>query len=160
MKRKKMNQPINEFQGEYRWLSNFFIGEPLRVLGMTFQTSEHMYQALKTTDPVEVKAVLSCQSPGEAKRLGKTLTLREDWDSVKDRAMELCVGHKFAANPNLTERLLATGSTYLLEGNTWHDNYWGGCQCDKCAFLDWHNKLGYTLMRYRDNASRWLNIDI
>lgn len=155
-----MNMAINEFQGDYRFLSNFFVGEPLRVLGMTFMTSEHMYQALKTIDPVEVKAVLSCQSPGEAKRLGKSLTLREDWDSIKDRAMELCIGHKFASNPKLTEKLLDTGSTFLLEGNTWHDNYWGACSCTNCGYDDWQNKLGYTLMRYRDNSSRWLKIDI
>jgi ribA/ribD-fused uncharacterized protein len=127
---------------------------------MTFQTSEHLYQALKTTDPSEVRAVISCQTPGESKRLGATLTLRPDWDSVKDRAMEICVAHKFAANPDLLEKLLDTGSTYLLEGNTWHDNYWGGCQCDNCTFVDWHNKLGYTLMRYRDTMSRWMKIDI
>jgi ribA/ribD-fused uncharacterized protein len=155
-----MNQPINEFQGDYRFLSNFFIGAPLRVMGMTFQTSEHMYQALKTTDPAEVRAVMSCQTPGEVKRLGRTLTIRPDWDSVKDRAMELCTGYKFAANPDLLEKLMATGNTYLLEGNTWHDNYWGACSCERCESVDSYNKLGYTLMRYRDNANRWLKVDI
>ena len=151
---------INEFQGDYRFLSNFYIGNPLKVLGMTFQTSEHMYQALKTTDPVEVRSILACQTPGEAKRLGKDLTLRPDWDQVKDRAMELCVGYKFAANPDLLFKLLDTGSTFLVEGNHWHDNYWGACFCDRCKGVDQHNKLGYTLMRYRDSMNRWTAIDI
>lgn len=151
---------ISEFQGDYRFLSNFYIGNPLKVHGMTFQTSEHLYQALKTIDPVEVKAILSCQSPGEAKRLGKTLTLREDWDSIKDRAMELCVSHKFMANNDLLIRLLETGSEFLVEGNSWHDNYWGACSCDRCQGVEQHNKLGYTLMRFRDSMNSWMKLDI
>lgn len=154
------NHCIREFQREYRFLSNFYVGRPLRVNGMTFQTSEHLYQALKTLDPVEVKEVMACPTPGEAKRLGKSLTLREDWDNIKDRAMELCVAHKFSANPDLLEQLLNTGNAYLLEGNSWHDNYWGVCTCDRCETVEGHNKLGYTLMRYRDTMNSWMKLDI
>lgn len=151
---------INEFQGDYRFLSNFWIGKPLTVHGMVFQTSEHLYQALKTTDPVEVGAVIQCQTPGEAKRLGSTLTLRPDWEQVKDRAMEICVAHKFSSNPDLLQRLLVTGSEFLIEGNKWHDNYWGICSCTQCEGVAKQNKLGYTLMRYRDSMNSWMKMDI
>ena len=151
---------ISEFQGQYRFLSNFYVGEPLYANGMRFQTSEHLYQAFKSTIREEVLQVLNAPTPGAAKRMGANLTLRDDWDKIKDRAMEICIGLKFTANPDLTRQLLATGNEFLVEGNSWHDNYWGACVCQKCQGLDQHNKLGYTLMRYRDSVRRWNEIDI
>lgn len=152
---------IKEFKGDYRFLSNFYIGNPIVLNGSaSFQTSEHLYQAFKTTDVEEMLEIAACSSPGKAKRLGAKITLRSDWDAVKDRVMEICTVRKFGANPELLNALIATGDAELIEGNTWHDNYWGVCSCDECQGLDQKNKLGYTLMRYRDMMRPWYIIDI
>ena len=51
---------------------------------------------------------------------------------------------KFTNNDalHLKERLLKTGKEELVEGNTWHDNYWGNCTCEKCKNIAGQNKLG------------------
>jgi ribA/ribD-fused uncharacterized protein len=152
---------INEFQGPYRFLSNFYEGlYPIRVGDFDFKTAEHLYQALKTEDLDEAKAIEDCATPGEAKRMGKTLTLRGDWDVVKDRAMEITVSRKFLSDPELLPLLLRTGDATLVEGNRWHDNYWGECLCDNCSGLPKLNTLGQVLMRLRKDFRRWTDVDI
>ena len=51
---------------------------------------------------------------------------------------------------NFKNRLLATGDELLVEGNYWHDNYFGFCYCEKCSQLPKHNQLGKILMRIRE----------
>lgn len=71
---------INSFSGEYRFLSNFFI-EP----DATHVEGE--YQKNKTLDPT-IRKMFDGLSPGKAKRFGKTIELRPDWDQIKDEVME------------------------------------------------------------------------
>ena len=61
---------------------------------------------------------------------------------------DVCVA-KFTMNESLKERLLATGDEELVEGNEWHDNYWGNCTCDNCKDIPGRNQLGKTLMKVR-----------
>ena len=53
------------------------------------------------------------------------------------------------ADPDLRTQLLATGDEELVEGNRWHDRYWGRCYCDKCGGTG-QNALGTLLMQIRD----------
>lgn len=151
---------IKEFKDEYRFLSNFY-PSVIHIDGLgVFRTGEHLYQALKSVDLYEIDAVMECGTPGEAKRLGSKLTLRLDWESVKVRAMEITVARKFQQNPHLLDMLLATYTQELVEGNTWHDNYWGACSCEKCKNKTQRNMLGNILMAYRDEAYNWSKLDI
>ncbi len=61
-----------------------------------------------------------------AKRYGRSLSLRTDWNQVKDQIMLDIVRSKFS-NPRLRSALSKTGTCYLFEGNNWHDVYWGVC---------------------------------
>lgn len=152
---------IKEFQGPYRFLSNFYEGlYPIRVGDFDFKTAEHFYQALKTDDLTEAKKIEECATPGEAKRMGKTLTLRQDWEVVKDRAMEIVVSRKFLSDPELMPLLLRTGDAMLVEGNSWHDNYWGACSCVHCDGKEKYNMLGQILMRLRKDFVNWTKVDI
>lgn len=63
-------------------------------------------------------------NPSEAKKLGRKVTLRKDWESVKIKIMEEIVRAKFVQNPELAQKLIATGNAYLEEGNTWGDKVW------------------------------------
>jgi len=39
--------------------------------------------------------------------------------------MTTIVRNKFKAHPDLKKKLLETGTAKLIEGNTWHDTFWG-----------------------------------
>lgn len=124
---------IRGFQGEYRFLSNFFdsrIEYPMNPDGddiAVFFTAEHMYQAFKSLDPEYQQMVLEAPTAGKAKRLGKECVLRSDWENVKMGIMFNTVYHKFAQNAELKAKLLATGYAYLEETNHWGDKIWGVC---------------------------------
>lgn len=55
---------------------------------------------------------------------------------------------KFNQEPFKT-KLLQTGSETIIEGNWWHDNFWGICQCKKCEYIEGENNLGFLLMHIR-----------
>jgi len=85
----------------------------------------------------------------EAKKLGRRVKLRSDWESVKIPIMAELVRQKFKNNPALLEKLLATGDDMLVEENTWHDNFYGDCICPRCRHIPGLNKLGHILMDLR-----------
>ena len=140
-----MTQAILEFQGDYRFLSNFW-HSPMRVIGIPYLNSESAYQACKTLD-MEARKEFSSVSGGVAKRLGRKLTIRPNWDDgvTKVECMELCLWAKFQMNPDLKAKLIATGDAELIEGNTWNDTFWGVCNGKG------QNILGKLLMEIRKN---------
>lgn len=132
---------IDRFEGEYEFLSNFYVEES----GMTL---EHYYQAAKTTDPEWVRKILGADTPNLAKKLGQLCPLRPDWEDVKLEVMEELLLGKFEPDTELTEKLLATGSAHLVEGNWWGDTYWGVCRGEG------ENHLGHLLMEVRAMLQR------
>ena len=48
------------------------------------------------------------------------------------------------------EKLLSTKDRELIEGNFWHDNFWGDCSCKKCQDIEGGNRLGKLLMEIRE----------
>lgn len=139
---------INHFKDDYAWLSNFYVASFL-FRGVEYQTVEHFFQAHKTMLPLERTGVIECATPGQAKRAGRKVTLRDDWEEVKDAVMTAGVTLKFNAHPNLQEALRSTGQEVLVEGNYWCDQYWGSCYCRKHRGAPGLNRLGDVLMSYR-----------
>lgn len=115
---------ILEFQGEHRWLSNFW---PATVTldGVIFPSIEHAYQAAKT-HPSQREPFQNCTA-GQAKKLGRTVEMRADWEQVKVPTMRLLIEQKFAPCTDLGEKLKATGDGKIVEGNQWGDVFWGVC---------------------------------
>ena len=141
---------ISSFNGQYRWLSNFW---PCTIVvdGIEYPSVEHAYQAAKTFDLEERKLIQQAEAPGRAKRLGRKVTIRPDWEQVKLQIMEDLLQQKFF-NLQLRKLLLATDRDLLIEGNMWHDNFWGRCNCYSCQqFIKWQNNLGKLLMKIRGN---------
>ena len=64
--------------------------------------------------------------------------------------MAEAVLNKFTQNYDLKLLLINTTPHYLVEGNTWCDNYWGNCSCGYCTNIEGQNKLGITLMAVRN----------
>lgn len=133
---------IDSFDGNFDFLSNFFVEED-------GSTVEHLYQASKTLDLGWREAILAAPTPGKAKRLGSKAPLRKDWEQVKVQIMFDLVRKKFK-NKTLAIKLIDTFPTELIEGNTWHDNFWGNCSCPKCRNKTKSNMLGFILMQIRD----------
>ena len=130
---------IDKFHDEYGFLSNFY-GSHLTV--------EHYYQANKTLDVVWKDKILGAKTPGKAKRLGAKAPLRPGWNSIRYDIMVKLVREKFR-KPDLAMALINTHPYTLVEGNGWHDNYWGNCSCDKCKDRKGLNHLGLILMTVR-----------
>lgn len=133
---------INEFRGEYYFLSNFFEAD-VYFNGIVYGNNEAAFQAQKSLSHFERMRFASL-NPSEAKKLGRKIKLRSDWESVKTDIMyEICKA-KFSQNPELKAKLLATGDKHLEEGNTWGDKIWG--TVDGAG----ENRLGIILMKVRD----------
>ena len=138
---------IDDFTGGYGFLSNF-APCPVRCLddpdGPPYPSVEHAYQASKTLSAAQRLAVLAAPSPGAAKRLGRTVDLRADWDAVRGGVMLGLLRQKFAAEP-YRSMLAGTGEARLVEGNAWHDQEWGDCRCRAHAAEPGANLLGALL---------------
>lgn len=159
---------IREFQGEYRFLSNFWpctvTIEPIPGTVFVYPSAEHAYVHAKVGYSGQyLGQIVGCETPGQVKRLGKSLPVAPGFQGRKVEEMLKIVRTKFTApwNPHLARMLVATGDATLIEGNTWHDNFWGRCSCPACehrreyndscgleeACID--NSLGKILMQVR-----------
>lgn len=161
---------IDKFDGRYRFLSNF---HPSAIIhqGIKYPTVEHFYVSQKINKPqfIQVKVttregtskklkqmdvaeareyISTIKTAGDVKRLGRELSIRPDWDSVKYDVMLYAVRRKFSEHEDLKRQLLETGESELIEGNTWHDNFFGICYCPKCLGSG-QNNLGKILMQVR-----------
>ena len=139
---------IDCFDGEFAFLSNFH-PSMITVDGIEFPTVEHLFQAAKTVSLVEREKIAAAATPGQAKRLGRNVILCDNWEEIKDDVMLNALRLKFAIL-SFREKLLATGDEELVEGNTWHDNTWGNCSCDRCKNIEGQNRLGKMLMQVRE----------
>jgi ribA/ribD-fused uncharacterized protein len=135
---------IDSFEGEHRWLSNFYPSE-ITWEGITYRTVEHAYQAAKTESLAQRTFIAWLRTPGQAKRHGQTVELRDGWEDMKIGIMETLLRLKFQPLPanQLWHLLQATGDQELVKGNWWGDTFWGVCQGVG------RNELGKALMRVR-----------
>lgn len=139
-----MSNVITEFRGDNFFLSNFFVA-PIFYQGVRFENNEAAFQAAKCPERMREFCGLS---PQKAKRLGRSVELRPDWEEVKYDVMYQVCKAKFLQNPDLARKLVETGDAELVEGNTWGDKVWG--VCDGVG----ENNLGKTLMRIRDELQK------
>lgn len=135
--------PISEFRGENEFLSNFYSPCVVIYESIAYTSAEAAYQSAKITD-IEGRFVFASMRPLAAKKAGKKLALRPDWESVRLQVMYDIVKDKFTRNKDLHDKLLATGDRQLIEGNYWNDTFWGVCRGVG------ENHLGIILMRVRE----------
>jgi ribA/ribD-fused uncharacterized protein len=143
---------MGAFRGRLAFCSNFFPAEVfIRLIPNgrkeSCPTTEHAFQALKTNNPASRFTIIQASTPGAAKRLGKQVELRPDWEEKKVMFMENLLRQKFSI-PKLASMLLATGDENLIEENEWHDQFWGSCTCAQCGNKG-ANMLGKLLMKIR-----------
>ncbi len=133
---------ISEFRNQYYFLSNFY--ECLvSYNGITYRNAEAAFQAQKTLDN-DIRKQFEAMSASEAKKQGRRISLREDWEDVKVDIMRDIVLAKFEQNPELSDKLIKTDGMCLIEGNNWGDRTWG------MVGNEGMNLLGNILMETRE----------
>lgn len=147
---------IDSFRNEYSWLSNFYM-RPVVIAKIVFPTNEHFFAANKTLNPEQFTWVVDSLSPSIAKRRGKLVSLRSDWNEVKVSIMGVGLYHKFTQHQDLKQKLVDTGEEMIVEGNYWHDNFWGNCMCGRlgCEGIQGENVLGRLHMELRKLFLSW-----
>jgi ribA/ribD-fused uncharacterized protein len=131
-----------KFENEYEFLSNF---SPciIDVLMIKFPTVEHAFQASKTSWESERIMISQLPTPGQAKRAGRKIHLRSDWEKIKIDVMYKLLQQKFS-QPLFRDLLLKTGDIEIVEDNNWNDQFWGMCNGRG------QNQLGKILMKIRN----------
>lgn len=135
---------IDRFEGKFRWLSNFYPCD-VPYEGLIYPSSEHAFVAAKTLDQSLRLKIQEIETPGWAKKFGRNLELRTNWDSIRIEEMCKIVTAKFTYNLWLRDKLLDTAPHELVEGNYWNDRFWGK---DLAGYGE--NNLGKILMEIRD----------
>ena len=134
---------IDCFMHEFAFLSNY-----ARILPENPVTVEHLYQAAKAACPEDAARIMSAGTPGDAKKLARKIKKVDNWNEIKLHIMFNLLLYKFSFEEN-RRKLLATGDEELCEGNIWHDNFWGNCNCEHCIDKVGQNHLGKLLMLIR-----------
>lgn len=121
-----MVKKIDRFRGKYYFLSNFFTCN-VEYENLTYTNTEAAFQAQKSLDP-NIKRKFTDLDPLKAKKLGRRIDLRDDWNEIRDEVMYNVCMAKFSQNDDLRKSLIDTGDATLIEGNPWNDRYWGMCK--------------------------------
>lgn len=134
---------ITEFQGEYRWLSNF---SPCVIYldGDEYKSVEHAYMSARSNNPEWKKFCQITKEPGVVKTNSKNIKDIDNWKDIKVSVMAKCLEQKFRQEP-YRSKLIETGDRYIQEGNRWGDTFWGvDLKTGKGQ-----NRLGHLIMNIR-----------
>ena len=134
---------ITEFQGQYRWLSNF-AASVIKYQGGIYRSVEHAYQSAKSDDPGWKLLCLTTDKPGDVKRASREITPKEGWDEIKVEVMRDLLEKKYA-KPFYRSLLMSTDDMEIQEGNWWGDKFWGVC----LKTGEGENRLGKMIMEIR-----------
>jgi predicted NAD-dependent protein-ADP-ribosyltransferase YbiA (DUF1768 family) len=130
------------------WFSNMrTLNEPIVYQGINYWTVENFYVAMKVPNNsvrhIERQKIAQ-MNPGLAKKYGRTIKVRGDWDMVKMDFMRIAIEQKFKKGTTWYEKLLSFDKP-VIEWNNWKDRYWG-----KCIFTgEGENHLGKLIDRMK-----------
>ena len=152
---------INRFNGRFVFLSNFYPCE-IEYQGILYKSVEAYYVAMKVKNDQTIdgryytaadfrELISKIESAGKVKKLGQVIKVRSDWNEKRLEFMNWAVRQKFK-DEQLKEMLISTGKEEIIEGNYWHDSWWGQCSCEKCIGKG-KNHLGKILMQVRDELT-------
>ena len=133
------------------------------VDGQAYKTAEHYMMAQKAKlfgDHIMFQKIISCNSPGEAKKLGRKVKNfdGEIWEKHRFEIVKTANFYKFSQNSDLKTFLLNTNNRILVEASPL-DPIWGiGLAADHANANNpqkWKglNLLGFALMEVRDQLS-------
>jgi len=118
------------------------MNEKQGIFGFAGKYAFHAFQAAKTLDQAERLRISQLSTPGLAKKAGRQVKIREDWNLIRVSVMEELTRIKYSES-SLSSKLAETGNLYLEETNWWGDCFWGVCRNKG------ENNLGKVLMSVR-----------
>lgn len=149
-----------KFRGKFYFLSNMFpcsvtidissitvpesLQDKTKISPMTFPCAESAFQAAKCICEND-RLPFTKMDGFAAKKAGRKVTLRPDWENIKLNVMKNIVTAKFKQHPELAEKLHEINGN-IQEENSWNDTFWGVCNGKG------RNELGKILMEIRDKT--------
>ena len=142
---------IHKIGEEWGILSNF-AHTPIEYQGVTYKSSEQLFQMMKFTDNTVREAVFNAPNPKmTAKHYEKDC--RPDWGMMIADAMKLCLLLKYQQCDEFRRILESTSGKFIVEDQTTfrkkHADTWGVKR--EGEFFVGPNLLGRLLMELRDN---------
>lgn len=119
-----------KFWGEHDqpngYMSNFYPSTFIvpQIPGVLWPTNEHFFAAMKTTDKRLWPKFADCSTPLKAKKMGRSVKLRPDWEQIKISVMVTGLLCKFLQNERLLAQLVDTYPKVLHEDSP-YDQIWG-----------------------------------
>ena len=131
---------------------------PVTVDGVTFNTTERLYQVMKYRDPEARRAVFQAGNPKMTAKHYETLGLwREEWPAMIVDAMKYCLMQKYTQSGKFRSELESTRGLYIVEDQSTfpkkNADTWGvKLSADGTSYVG-PNLLGRLLMELRDNGT-------
>ena len=128
---------------KYGCFSNFS-QHAVVVNGKYYETTEHLYQALKTTNDKDHEFVRTAHSPKLAKTRAYTVACVPNWEQIRVEVMRGTIREKAMQHQIIREALESTGDAELIEFSR-KDHFWG--QDINGIGENWLGKLWMDLRR-------------
>ena len=127
---------------------------PIAVDGVTFDTSERLFQLMKFKDEEPVKAVYNAINPKMTTKHWEKTHRREDWGKMIIDAMKYCLTMKYEQSEEFRQELKRSNRKIIVEDQTSftkkNPDAWGvKLQGD---YFVGPNLLGRLLMELRDKG--------
>ena len=117
-----MARTENGFKDEFKFLSNMQFCTVF-CYGVMYHSVENAYQASKCANKEDRKK-FQHHDPYKAKKDGRRIQMRPDFNSKRLEFMEALLRRKFSdKNSHLKQKLIETGDLELVEVNHWGDTF-------------------------------------
>lgn len=131
-----------------------FASTPIIINGVTFKTSELLFQLMKFKEAEPVLAVYNANNPKMTAKHWEKTHRREDWGRMIVDAMKFCLTQKYEQNEDFRKELVRSKDKYIVEDQTSFPkktpDTWGVKQ-QGSDFVG-PNLLGRILMELRKNG--------
>ncbi|AVK86937.1 DUF1768 domain-containing protein [Lysinibacillus sp. B2A1] len=138
---------------EYGGLSNMAAGFQICINGITFRSSEALYQCIRFTEHASIQQqIINQKSPMTAKMISKKYrkNTRDDWHEIRLIVMRWCIRAKLIQNwDSFGGLLLETMDKEIVEESK-KDKFWGAIPFED-GTLNGVNALGRLLMELRSD---------
>lgn len=136
---------ICDFKDKYAFLDNCY---PINITykGLNYTCVQSAFEASKETS--KIARIPYTTMDGYTAMSYPTNRIYSDWEDRQDNIMYELLTIKFN-NEELKQKLINTNDSYIEYINSWHENYWGICDCENCSDKN-YNKLGIMLMKIRE----------
>lgn len=155
--------PFCEIDAPWGIFSNFG-RTPLKVGGLTFDTSERLFQVMKFSDSASRKAVYSKKGNPKmtAKHYEKVGIVRPDWGTILVDAMKFCLMKKYEQSEDFRAELERSKGLFIVEDQTRFrkslPNSWGVKPSEGKTEFWGTNLMGRLLMELRENGKLDYNL--